>query len=294
VYYKELEIIFKQEHEPMTINQKTFDRLLDFVTEFPHYFVGSNADLPIVGGSILSHEHFQGGHHKFPMEKAVAFYTTSLDLYPTTNISLIKWPLSVVSIAGNNKQELSDLANHILLSWRNYSDHALLIHSHTGTVPHNTITPICRINDKGLYELDLVLRNNRQSDEHPDGIFHPHAYLHHIKKENIGLIEVMGLAVLPERLEAELGMIAELLTKDTSAEDKARKDVMRQAANLAQHITWLEELIEKYGVNHSKEEAMTIVQKEVGISFEKVLDCAGVFKQDTGGNLGIKRFLDSL
>jgi len=294
VYYNEHAIIFKQEHEPMTISHKTFERLLDFVTEFPHYFVGSNADLPIVGGSILSHEHFQGGNHTFPMETAEPLFTTELSDYPRISLSVLKWPLSVIRIKGSEKKDLALLANHILQSWRNYTDSSLEIYAHTEMVPHNTITPICRVNKAGLYELDLVLRNNKQSAEHPDGIYHPHAHLHHIKKENIGLIEVMGLAVLPARLKVELDWICDLLTDIDQLDEGIRKEIIREQEGLISHLPWINQLVEQYGENLSQAEARKIIEKEVGIIFEQVLACAGVYKQDQFGQQGIKRFIDSL
>ncbi len=202
VYYNEHSIVFNAEHTPMKINREAFERLFEFVEKFPHYFIGSNADLPIVGGSILTHDHFQGGRHVFPMELAEVVSEFTHKDYCSVQISILKWPMSAIRISGEARQ-LIDLADYILTSWRNYSDETLEIHAFSDDVPHNTVTPIVRMNKNGEFEMDLVLRNNRTSNEHPFGIFHPHADLHHIKKENIGLIEVMGLAVLPARLKDE-------------------------------------------------------------------------------------------
>lgn len=301
VYYNEHCIIFKGKHEPMRVSRETFVRLLDFVEELPHYFLGSNADLPIVGGSILSHDHFQGGHHQFPMEVAPAIATAKDNNHPDVTISLVKWPLSVLRLASQNKGELVEMAVYILEQWRNYTDESLGIYAYSthdkmptdvasdasgaANIPHNTITPISRVNKEGLYELDLVLRNNRTSDEHPDGIFHPHEHLHHIKKENIGLIEVMGLAVLPARLEEELDVIEDILTG---------LSVDGLDASMDQHLDWISSLISKYGTQLSKDEANVIVQKEVGQKFADVLACAGVYKLDEVGIKGLKRFVEAI
>lgn len=302
VYYNEHSIIFKGKHEPMKVCKETFVRLLDFVEELPHYFLGSNADLPIVGGSILSHDHFQGGHHQFPMEVAPIIVSAKDPKRPDVTIGLVKWPLSVMRLASKDKNSLIEMAEYILKAWREYSDASVEIYAYStpegtpfdtslgqkkdGYVPHNTITPIARVNQEGQFELDLVLRNNRQSDAHPDGIFHPHAHLHHIKKENIGLIEVMGLAVLPARLRDELSWIEDLLTGATLDKEKH--------AILDQHQTWINELLQEYGTNHSKAEANIIVQREVGHKFAQVLACAGVYKLDDQGIEGFKRFIMSL
>lgn len=302
VYYNEHSIIFKGKHEPMSIKRQTFVRLLDFVEELPHYFLGSNADLPIVGGSILSHDHFQGGHHQFPMEVAKVMARASSSKYPDINISLVKWPLSVIRLSGKNKETLVGQADEILKAWRNYSDESLDIYAYSDIkgekVPHNTITPISRMNKEGLFELDLVLRNNRQSDEHPDGIFHPHAHLHHIKKENIGLIEVMGLAVLPARLKTQLEVIKNIL-RGLNTIDELEDDMLS-------HKPWIEELLNQYVIDGdptdnidpsasmSEEEADAIVKKEVGHKFADVLACAGVYKLDAAGFEGFKKFLISL
>ena len=204
VYYKEHCIVFDATHKPMQLSQKTLWRLLDFVTQFPHYFIGSNADLPIVGGSILHHDHFQGGRHVFPMEKAKIEQSYTHNLFPNVHVSTLKWPMSVVRLSATDKNTLVSAAMHVFDAWKGYCDPAAEVLSHTDEIPHNTITPIARRAQNGAYEFDIVLRNNRTSAQHPLGIFHPHAHLHHIKKENIGLIEVMGLAVLPARLQVEL------------------------------------------------------------------------------------------
>lgn len=217
VYYNEHAIVFSEEHRPMTISKKTFIRLLDFVEQFPHYFIGSNADLPIVGGSILNHDHFQGGKHEFPMERAKVLKTFVNKNFENTRIEMLKWPLSVIRLSSKNKQEVIELSNKILELWRKYEDKEVDIHAFSEGQPHNTITPIARMNKRNEFEMDLALRNNRTTKEHPEGIFHPHRRLHHIKKENIGLIEVMGLAILPPRLKEEVEL------NDLEAE-KAKKN----------------------------------------------------------------------
>lgn len=286
VYYNEHAIIFKGAHEPMKISKESFIRLLDFVELFPHYFLGSNADLPIVGGSILSHDHFQGGHHTFPMAIAPALKTYSHDGYENITIQMIKWPLSVVRIQGPDKEKLVALSVYILEAWKKYSDESVDILAFSGDVPHNTITPIARVNAKGVYELDLVLRNNRQSEEHPDGIFHPHKHLHHIKKENIGLIEVMGLAVLPARLKEELALVCEVLTGSKKANELP--DFM------AQHVEWVSLLQNKYGDNLSADKALEVTKHEVSNKFSQVLECSGVFKMTEEGIAAFDKFIKSL
>lgn len=306
VYYNEHSIIFKGKHEPMKVSRETFVRLLDFVEELPHYFLGSNADLPIVGGSILSHDHFQGGHHQFPMEVAPIIAQANDPAHPEVSIGLVKWPLSVLRLASKDKKSLVDMATYILASWREYSDASVGIYAYSTVdgvpfdtskgekeadfVPHNTITPISRVNKDGLFELDLVLRNNRQSAEHPDGIFHPHAHLHHIKKENIGLIEVMGLAVLPARLKEELDLIADMLTGNVTYDQVGNK--------LDHHRTWIDELVVQYKKTQTdlltKEEAEHIVRREVGHKFADVLACAGVYKLDGEGVKAFKGFVKTL
>ncbi len=293
VYYNEHCIVFYEKHAPMKIWEKTFKRLLDFIEQFPHYFLGSNADLPIVGGSILSHDHFQGGHHRFAMELAAiekVFYHSD---YPAVGVGVVKWPMSVIRLSGQDKNRLTKMAVHILTMWRNYSDAEVGILAYTETggekVPHNTITPIARINKDGLFELDLVLRNNRTSEEYPDGIFHPHEVLHHIKKENIGLIEVMGLAVLPGRLDTEIKRIEEILTGQTGYDElKIAKD-----ETLAKHLPWIRTLVKIYGTAVDKDRVRDILQQEVGHIFTRVLEDAGVYKRDVGGQQAFTRFLNS-
>ena len=279
VYYNEHCICLNREHVPMKVDRACFDKLLDFVTQFPHYFVGSNADLPIVGGSILAHDHFQGGRYTFAMEKAEVESEFTFEGYEDIRAGIVKWPMSVVRITGPDRTRLAELAERILNRWREYSDESVMIFSETDGVPHNTITPIARRRGD-LYELDLVLRNNLTTEEHPLGLFHPHAELHHIKKENIGLIEVMGLAVLPARLKKELAAVADALV---SGED------LRNDELTAKHADWAEELKKRY--SFTDENAEGILQKEVGIVFSKVLEHAGVFKRDDHGKDAFMRFL---
>jgi UDPglucose--hexose-1-phosphate uridylyltransferase len=286
VYFNEHSIVFKDTHEPMKISKETFDRLLEFVEKFPHYFIGSNADLPIVGGSILSHDHFQGGNYEFAMARAPIEYRAEVKGFDGIEVGIIKWPMSVIRIRGNDRKKLSRLAEFILNKWKEYSDEEVDIISHTKEIPHNTITPIAR-RRKGLFELDLVLRNNRTSDEYPDGIFHPHKELHHIKKENIGLIEVMGLAVLPARLKTELEKISYYLVNPNMKKD------LENDKDLEKHIDWYYELKEKYD-NITRENVDEIIKKEVGLKFAKVLEHAGVFKRDEKGKRAFIKFLEFL
>ena len=277
VYYNEHCIVFNGEHVPMKIDRAAFRKLLDFVTEFPHYFVGSNADLPIVGGSILSHEHFQGGRYTFAMEKAPIETEVSFRGYEQIHAGIVKWPMSLLRLDGEDPEAICDLAEKILNVWRGYSDPGAGVFAYTDGEPHNTITPIARRRGK-LYELDLVLRCNITSDEHPLGVFHPHGDKHHIKKENIGLIEVMGLAVLPSRLKNEL---AELAAAAASGQDISRDEV------LSKHAPWLEELKKSYAFN--EENALDILMQETGKVFSQVLEDAGVFKCTPRGKA---QFLD--
>lgn len=292
VYYNEHSIIFKGEHTPMAISPATFARLLDFVEQFPHYFVGSNADLPIVGGSILNHDHFQGGRHVFPMEVAEAKHWTPCKSEPAVRLGIVEWPMSVVRLRSTDRDALLRTATDVLAKWRGYSDPAadVLAFSEAGgeRVPHNTITPIARCKDDGTYELDLVLRNNRTSEEHPDGIFHPHRELHHIKRENIGLIEVMGLAVLPGRLQGELAQIARLLTGETPYDAGELKDASHP---LRLHADWIGELVFKYGMANEADEARALLEAAVGDKFAAVLRDAGVYKLDAAGRAAFERFL---
>jgi len=283
-YYNEHCIIFNDQHIPMKINKDTFRNLLIFTDILPHYFAGSNADLPIVGGSILSHDHYQGGHYTFAMAESPIEKIYTVSGYENVEIGRVKWPMSVVRLSGSDKDMLLGLADHILSSWRNYSDESVNILSHTGDEPHNTITPIARKRN-GKYELDLVLRNNRTSSEHPLGIFHPHDEVHHIKKENIGLIEVMGLAVLPARLKEELNVLKEYLINKTA-------DVSNDET-VAKHSDWYKYLLEKHS-NISEENAYEILQEEVGLKFLEVLCHAGVFKRDETGFVAFDKFINTL
>lgn len=279
VYYNEHCIVFKSSHEPMKISQKTFERLLAFVEKFPHYFIGSNADLPIVGGSILSHDHFQGGCYSFAMEKAPVVREVRLRGFEDVETGILKWPMSVLRIRNEGQERLAELAGAVLDAWRGYSDEAASVRAFTGSEPHNTITPIARYKN-GKYEMDLVLRNNRTSEAHPLGIFHPHSDVHHIKKENIGLIEVMGLAVLPSRLLSELALLKDCL--------KGSK-TMDAYAELAQHQQWFEYLKDRYRQQDADYDE--ILKRETGKKFEKVLWDAGVFKQDSSGLEAFDRFV---
>ncbi|MDQ0891590.1 UDPglucose--hexose-1-phosphate uridylyltransferase [Paenibacillus sp. V4I9] len=292
VYYNEHSIIFHEKHIPMKTTAHTFYRLLDFIDQFPHYFIGSNADLPIVGGSILNHDHFQGGRHKFPMEKAPSEKAFSHTEFAGVKAAIVKWPMSVLRLSGHNKQQIFNLASKLLEDWRAYSDaeaDVLAFSEKDGQrVPHNTITPIARNNARGEYELDLVLRNNRTSEEHPDGIFHPHQHLHHIKKENIGLIEVMGLAVLPGRLQEELADIAKLLTGEAAFGREIREEASHP---LHKHAEWIEAMLAKHGAALPQDGANAVLQAEVGSKFMDVLLDAGVFKRDEAGQAAFGRFL---
>lgn len=296
VYYNEHSIIFKGAHEPMVISHSSFARLLDFVEQFPHYFIGSNADLPIVGGSILSHDHFQGGRHVFPMEAASTDAQFVAAKLPGVRFGIVNWPMSVVRVNGTSKADVLSAACRILDEWRDYSDASAEVLAFTeqsdGTlVPHNTITPIARLRDNGEYEVDLVLRNNRTSEEHPDGIFHPHQHLHHVKKENIGLIEVMGLAVLPGRLKEELEQIAAYLTGVSSADAEELQDATHP---LHKHAAWILSLTERFGTSNTAEQAKTIVESETGGKFLEVLKDAGVYKRTAAGAEAFERFLTSI
>ena len=279
VYYNEHCICLNSEHVPMKIDRACFGKLLDFVSQFPHYFVGSNADLPIVGGSILAHDHFQGGRYTFAMAKAPVEAPFSFPGYGDVEAGIVKWPMSVVRLSAADPQRLVELADRILLSWRGYTDEKAVIYAETDGTPHNTITPIARMRD-GKYELDLVLRNNLTTPEHPLGLYHPHAELHHIKKENIGLIEVMGLAVLPARLKAELAAVADALVSgsDLRADELTEK-----------HADWAEGFRDNYTI--TADNALEIVQKETGLVFAQVLEHAGVYKRDEAGREAFLRFL---
>ena len=283
VYYNEHCIVFNGEHVPMKIERATFAKLLDFVSQFPHYFVGSNADLPIVGGSILSHDHFQGGNHEFAMAKAPVIKEYVIPGFEDVHAGMVKWPMSVIRLQSKDKERLISAADHILTCWRSYTDEAAFIFAETDGEPHNTITPIARIRD-GYFELDLVLRNNITTEEHPLGVYHPHAKLHHIKKENIGLIEVMGLAVLPSRLKSEMEQLADAILEG--------KDI-RSNEVLEKHADWVEEFLPKY-TDITKENIMDILHEEIGQVFNQVLEDAGVYKQTEEGMAAFERFIGSL
>ena len=292
VYYNEHCIVFNEKHVPMKINKDSFKRLIEFVDIFPHYFIGSNADLPIVGGSILTHDHFQGGRHIFPMAVAEPYAYYQQEDFPGLTIDLVRWPMSVIRVSGKGSDELIAFADGLLQKWRDYSDESVGIRAYTndetGKTPHNTITPIARKNKQGLYELDLVLRNNRTTKEHPLGLFHPHGDLHHIKKENIGLIEVMGLAVLPGRLDQELKEMEKYLY--TEMDMSALTD---EQHSLHQHGEWLNMLYHKYGGKHTPDEAKTIIETEIGFVFQRVLEDAGVFKDTEEGRRHFEKFMKS-
>ena len=282
VYYNEHCIVFNSQHTPMKIEPATFRKLLDFVKQFPHYFVGSNADLPIVGGSILAHDHFQGGHYTFAMERAPIETKLTFKGFEQIEAGIVKWPMSVIRLRSIDDNQLVKLASKILAAWRGYTDKDAFIFAETDGEPHNTITPIARMRD-GKFELDLVLRNNITTKEHPLGVYHPHAELHHIKKENIGLIEVMGLAVLPARLKTELTAVADALV---SGADLTANE------HTAPHAAWANELQTRY--TFTRENVMDILQKEVGIVFSQVLEHAGVFKRDEAGKQAFLRFANSI
>ena len=279
VYYNEHCICLNREHVPMKIDRACFGKLLDFVRQFPHYFVGSNADLPIVGGSILAHDHFQGGRYTFAMEKAPVETPFTFPGFEDVEAGIVKWPMSVIRLDCADPERLIELADRILTAWRGYTDEAATIFAETDGVPHNTITPIARMRE-GRFELDLVLRNNLTTPEHPLGLYHPHAELHHIKKENIGLIEVMGLAVLPARLKDELAAVASALVSgaDLRADERTEK-----------HAAWAEGFRDRYTI--TADNALEIVQKETGLVFAQVLEHAGVYKRTPEGQEAFLRFL---
>lgn len=282
VYYNEHCIVFSEKHTPMAINNDTFRKLLDFVEQFPHYFVGSNADLPIVGGSILSHDHFQGGNYKFAMEKAPIEKSFTFKGYEQVEAGIVNWPMSVIRLTCESKETLIELGGKILASWRGYTDADAMIFSHTGDTPHNTITPIARMVD-GKLQMDLVLRNNITTDEHPDGLYHPHKEMHHLKKENIGLIEVMGLAVLPARLKTEMETLADALVNNSSIED---------VEEIAKHSEWAKELKEKY--TFTKENVNQIIEDEIGKAFATILEHAGVYPVTEQGRANFMKFIDQV
>lgn len=283
VYYNEHCIVFNGQHVSMKIDRAAFIKLFDFVKQFPHYFLGSNADLPIVGGSILSHDHFQGGHYTFAMAKAPIAIPVTIPGYEDVESGIVKWPLSVLRIRHKDEKRLIDLAEHILKVWRDYTDEDAFIYAYTDGEPHNTITPIARKVDD-TYELDLTLRNNITTEEHPLGVYHPHAKLHHIKKENIGLIEVMGLAVLPARLKQEMALLKEYILTG--------KDIAKNE-DLAKHAEWVAEFLPHY-TSITEETIDQILEQEIGKVFVQVLEDAGVYKWTEEGHAAFLRFVQAL
>ena len=282
VYYNEHCIVFNKEHTPMKIDKAVFVKLLDFVKQFPHYIVGSNADLPIVGGSILSHDHFQGGSYTFAMAKAPYEYMFQVKGYEDVTSGIVKWPMSVIRLQSKKPERIVELSDYILNAWRNYTDEDAFIFSETDGEPHNTITPIARMNGD-LYEMDLVLRNNITTEEKPWGVYHPEEKLHHIKKENIGLIEVMGLAVLPARLKKEMLTLGEAIVEG--------KDI-RTMEEIEKHADWVDEWRNHYNI--TKENVNQILKDEIAKVFVKVLECAGVYKRTEEGQNAFRKFISTL
>ncbi len=282
-YYNEHCIAFNEKHVPMVIDAAVFGKLFDIVDYLPHYIIGSNADLPIVGGSILSHEHFQGGNYTFAMAKAPVEYEFSMEKYHDVKAGIVKWPMSVIRVSSENREELAKCCNHILETWRAYSDESVGIFAKTNNIPHNTITPIARKNGD-FYECDLVLRNNITTVARPLGVFHPNPSLHHIKKENIGLIEVMGLAVLPARLAKEIAMLEDAMLNGEN---------LCACPELTHHAEWAEEILKRYP-DFSKENARAILEQEIGKVFLEVLEDAGVFKRNEAGKKAFMRFIGSI
>ena len=284
VYYNEHCIVLSHEHRPMKVSRQSISRLLEFVTFLPHYFVGSNADLPIVGGSILTHDHFQGGRYEFPMAKAPIREKVCFPGFEDVEAGIVHWPMSVIRLRGKEAQRLVDLADKILTAWREYSDESAEILAYTEGTPHNTITPIARRRGED-YELDLVLRNNRTTPEHPLGLFHPHAEYHHIKKENIGLIEVMGLAILPPRLLTETGLLEQALKNPAQAQEIMARPEMEK------HQSWYEEL---KAAGAGEGDTQRAIQESIGVIFGKILGNAGVYKDTEEGREAFRRFCSSL
>ncbi|CAM2846852.1 UDP-glucose--hexose-1-phosphate uridylyltransferase [Paenibacillus sediminis] len=295
VYYNEHCIVFHHDHVPMKLTKDTFRRLLAFVDVFPHYFIGSNADLPIVGGSILTHDHFQGGRHTFPIQNAQAEAVFSHPSDQDVTLSIVKWPMSVLRLTSHNASKLLEAGNNIYEAWKGYSDPEADIYAATRNgdelIPHNTLTPIVRRTSDGGYEMDLVLRNNRTSEEHPEGIFHPHREMHHIKKENIGLIEVMGLAILPGRLKDELEQIQSILCGN---EQLYNEVVIHSDHPLYQHAEWIQQLVKKFGNELTPDDAGSLLKNEVGEKFVQILEHAGVYKRTEQGQLAFRRFVESM
>ncbi|KID42398.1 UDP-glucose--hexose-1-phosphate uridylyltransferase [Fructilactobacillus fructivorans] len=278
-YFDQHCIFLDDVHEPMKISAQTFSNLIEIVQMFPTYFVGSNADLPIVGGSILSHEHYQGGYHTFPMMKANTRFTFTVNGYPDVKAEVLNWPMSTIRLTSKDTHELIYLATHILNEWRKYSDPSVAVRAETNGTPHHTVTPIVRMNNQGQFEVYVVLRDNQTSAKYPDGIFHPHAEYQHIKKENIGLIEVMGRAILPARLKSELVEV--------------KKDLLGQPNDIADyHVPWAKQLKQNYNLN--PDNVQDVIDKEVGITFMHVLENAGVFKLDDKGTAAFHKFIDTL
>ena len=284
VYYNEHCIVLNREHTPMTINREVFEKLFDFIRQFPHYVIATNADLPIVGGSILSHEHFQGGNYSFAMSRAVIEKEVVFKGFEDVEAGILKWPMSVIRIRSTSQERLVDLADKILGAWREYTDEEAFIFAKTNGEPHNTITPAARFAN-GKYELDLALRNNITTEERPLGVYHPRNEYHHIKKENIGGIEVMGLAILPSRIKSEMELLARCITEG--------KDI-RSFDELLKHADWAEEFIPKYEGKINKENVDEILKAEIGKVFVKVLEDAGVFKRDKKGREYFMKFIESV
>ena len=282
VYYNEHCIVFNGAHTPMKIDRSAFRKLFDIVKYLPHYFVGSNADLPIVGGSILSHEHFQGGHYEFAMAKAPVEENISFAGYEDVSAGIVKWPMTVIRLAGEDTDRIVDLADKILVAWRGYTDEEAFIFAETDGTPHNTITPIARKRD-GKFELDLVLRNNITTEQYPDGVYHPHPEHHHIKKENIGLIEVMGLAVLPARLKSEMESLAKAIVENAD---------IRADEVLEKHADWVDMLKAKHDI--TAENVDSIIKEEIGIVYSEILEQCGVFARDEKGRAQLKKFTESV
>lgn len=282
LYYNEHCIVINKNHRPMTVDKMTFKRLVAFLDKFPHYFIGSNADLPIVGGSILSHEHFQGGRHTFPLENAVVEKEFHSKLFPDIEIGIVKWPMSVIRARSDNSASLAEFSSHVLEKWRCYSDESAGIYAFSGDIPHNTITPITRIKN-GKYEFDLVLRNNITTNEHPIGVFHPHKELHNIKKENIGLIEVMGLAILPPRLLQEIELLKEALINNAD---------IKNIPEITHHAEWVALWKSKYNLNINSIDS--IIKNEIGNIFLQVLCHSGVYKRDEAGQKAFVNFIETV
>jgi len=294
VYYNEHCIVFHHDHVPMKLTKDTFKRLLAFTAQFPHYFIGSNADLPIVGGSILTHDHFQGGRHTFPLEKSPIVAKFQHLSYPGVTAGIVQWPMTVLRLNSQDPDILLEAADDIYEQWKVYSDPTVDVFAYSTDsgekVPHNTVTPIVRRGADGSFEMDVVLRNNRTNEQHPEGIFHPHREMHHIKKENIGLIEVMGLAILPGRLKEELADIVDILSGNTTLYDDVTSN---SDSKLAVHAAWVKQLVADHGQTMAKEDAEALLRNEVGRKFAEILGHAGVFKVTDEGREAFRRFVTS-